>query len=108
MADTSDRLSRLAGLSAVVRPDAAILVIVLSVAASLAAFAVISLKAAVCALATALALSSRLAGLSALVRPAVTILVIMLSVAASIGAFAVINLQAAVCTFATTLAPVSC
>jgi hypothetical protein len=108
MVDISDRFSRFAGLSARVRPDATILVILLSVVASLGAFAIIGFEAAVCTLATALALSTRLAGPSTVVSPAVMILVILLSVAASIGAFAVIDLKAAVCTFASAQAPLSC
>jgi hypothetical protein len=108
MVNTSDQLSRLAGLSAFVRPDVTILVILSAVAAAVGAFAVIGPEAAVCTFAAALALSSRLAGPLALASPTVTILVILLAVAASIGAFAVISLEAAVCTFATALAPVSC
>jgi hypothetical protein len=108
MIDIFDRLPRPPGLSGLARPDATILVILLSVTASAGAFAIIGLEAAVCTLATALALSSRLPGMWAVVSPAVTILVILLSAAASIGALAVIDLQAAVCTFASALAPVSC
>jgi hypothetical protein len=98
----------MAGLSAPARSEVTVLAILFSVAASVGALAIISFEAAVCTLATALALTARMAGLSALVSPAVTILVILLSVAALVGSFLVINLGAAVCTFASALAPLSC